>query len=221
MASINIPKEVVPGFNVILQMKMTQIEEFGDFLSSLPIGLTLVKIQDFLENLLNKQDAKNVFRTLLSFRGLLDGSNPDDTRSIASDLVSSYIENPDFDTNKIEADSLTEKLFYLLKKSKNIFLTLKANDLATDDFMVFRNCKIITDIRIVFDDNIENSNRNALIVHKLHIVKYSSSEISDLFISMDMNDLEKMKETIDRAIAKEKTIINDYGSKITFINANQ
>jgi hypothetical protein len=64
---------------------------------------------------------------------------------------------------------------------------------------------------------LNQSGRYALITQQLKLVYNDSSENRIIFINLDKNDLHKLKEQIERAIAKEEILKKDYDGTYSFI----
>ena len=70
---------------------------------------------------------------------------------------------------------------------------------------------------MIFNDNIRDNNRNALLIHHLHI-EYVKEGYRKIILLLDLADLKSLKESIERAINKEEIIKNDYQSSFKFLN---
>ena len=217
MPRIKIPDLALPGFEAIAQLNEEQSQKFSQFLNSLPVGSKMEDINNYLFSELNVTDSRSIVQTLVSFRELLEADNVD-FEELSSSLVNSYKETKN-EGREEEAYFLKRNLQLIFSNSKNLKLTLKAKQLSTEDSFIYSDSKIITDIRLVFNDEIEDEKRNAIVIHKLHLEYYQNKEIQDIFLTLDLSELKKLKDNIDRAIKKEDVIKKDYESIIHFINA--
>jgi hypothetical protein len=85
--------------------------------------------------------------------------------------------------------------------------TAVATDLQTQNPRNFQSAKIVTDIRPVFDDEVQARPRGAVIVETLQIQTWTrEANIELIFVSMDEQDLTQLREIIDRALFKTKTL---------------
>ena len=80
----------------------------------------------------------------------------------------------------------------------------KALSLAVSQERLFTSCRILTDIRPVYsdvgDEPIDIS--AAFVFHTLKISFIEDDESKDFYISLDADDLEKLKSDVDRAVNK-------------------
>jgi hypothetical protein len=85
--------------------------------------------------------------------------------------------------------------------------TAVATDLQTQNPRNFQSAKIVTDIRPVFDDEVEVRPRGAVIVETLQIQTWTrEGHVELIFVSMDEQDLTQLREIVDRALDKTKTL---------------
>jgi hypothetical protein len=219
MGKIRIPEDVFPGFHALSKLEDIQFNEFIDFLNSMQVGSKFTQLQAKLEKYLDPYESREIVKTLLSFEDLIykGDENYDD---LASNLILSLIERDKTLEHVQETEKLKFRLRTIFENSKNFRLTLKAGSLSTEEIAIFRESKIIADIRLVFNDEITDKTRYAVINHKLHITYFTNSEKKDFFVALDYTDLKKLKEDIERAIRKEDVIREDYGESINLINFN-
>jgi hypothetical protein len=98
------------------------------------------------------------------------------------------------------------KLTILL--SAEVFgIVSKAWDLRTDDERVFCHARIITDLRPVFGQNVESGPKAMVVVHLLKLAFHRGSERhQEFYVSLDGDDLTTLRNLIDRAEEKAKTL---------------
>ena len=102
--------------------------------------------------------------------------------------------------------AFVSKLVVLL--SAEVFgIVSKAWDLRTDDERVFCHARIITDLRPVFGQKVEDGPRAMVVVHLLKLAFHCESEKhQEFYVSLDGEDLTTLRDLIDRAEAKAKTL---------------
>jgi hypothetical protein len=94
-----------------------------------------------------------------------------------------------------------------LLSAKMFGLATKIIDLRTEDEHVFCHARIITDLRPVFSQNIEDGPQGMIIVNLLKVAYHdSSSEHSELMVSLTADDLQTLRKIIDRAEAKARSL---------------
>jgi hypothetical protein len=105
-----------------------------------------------------------------------------------------------------ERAAFVSKMVILL--SADVFgIVSKAWDLRTDDERVFCHARIITDLRPVFGQKVEDGPRAMVVVHLLKLAFHRGSEKhQEFYVSLDGEDLTTLRTLIDRAEAKAKTL---------------
>ena len=107
---------------------------------------------------------------------------------------------------RAERDGFKKKLITLL--SADVFgIVAKAWDLRTDDERVFCSARIITDLRPVFGQTIEDGPRAMVVVHLLKLAFHCGSERhQEFYVSLDGDDLKTLRALVDRAEAKARAL---------------
>lgn len=216
MARIKIPPSALSGFTAISKLDESQIKVISDYLENMPVGTKMQDVDGFLSYTLNIDESQNIVQTLRSFSELLQPPNVD-FEALASNLASSYKEQANDEVTENTENNLRRNLYFIFIHSTNLKLTLKAYDLIGEDNYLFTNAKIVTDIRLVFNDDIEDSARNAFVVHYLHI-DYFKDGLKKIQLTLDLSDLKKLKGQLERAINKEDIIKKDYEKSFNFLN---
>lgn len=127
---------------------------------------------------------------------------------LPNEVVDSLREQPSAN----DQDASLNKEFYdcLLTNLKLIFevdalrVKQKALNLAVSQERLFTSCRILTDIRPVYSDadNVPTNISAAFVFHTFKISFIEDDESKDFYISLDADDLEKLKSTVDRALNK-------------------
>lgn len=212
MPEIYIPKEVIPGFESIIRLSKKSVEQISNFLvnskvSSDPNDI-LDKLSIFIETNPQIKNTKDLVQTIASFIHLLTEKN--DYETVAENLSKSFKEIHSPNINEKDFTSLKHNLSQILKSSVNLNLSVKAYKLLRENNYVYKNSRIVTDIRIVFSDDLGSKNRKAILIHNLHINYMSDKLNKEFFVSLDLDDLKDIQGQIERAIKKDKIIKTDY-----------
>lgn len=219
MAKYQIPENHIEGFEALSKLSFDQVKHLSSILCELPVG---TGPKNFQEKLVAKAPFKGtriIANVLFSLGGLLT-SEEESIGQLAKDLTSSYNESRHEALSKVEETELEEKLKTIFSDCKNLKLTFKALTLQGDNDQIYRDARILSDIRLVFDENIEESNRNAVIIHRLKIEYTQGSDRKVFYTSLDALDLKKLKEQVERALEKEKLIKSSYPN-ISFIEVSE
>ena len=113
---------------------------------------------------------------------------------------------PPDDWEKIESF-----LLRVLSMDSSLGATSKALDLMTSHERRFCHARIISDLRPIFTSDPTKDPVATVIVHGLEVAYHPAEEVErleKLFVAMDLRDLRKLKEVIDRAIYKHASIQN-------------
>ncbi|UYP43922.1 hypothetical protein NEF87_000207 [Candidatus Lokiarchaeum ossiferum] len=92
-------------------------------------------------------------------------------------------------------------------------ISSKANATMIDHSQIIRKTRILTDIRPLFQDNFDESVKTGVIYHMLKLTTRQNKIEKNQYIAFDFEDLVNLKNTIDRALRKEKNIrqsLNDW-----------
>lgn len=226
MPSINIPNLALPGFAALSKLPKETGQELAKFLKDSQVGIKMELIDAYLQKLgVEADQSRAIVQTIVSFRGLLEEAT--DLDEIAKSLTTSYkqrIKGPLYNSSEKfdpeDEEILIENLKQIFKNSKSLKLTLKANRLLSEDCAVYSSGSIITDIRVVFDDDLSEQKRNAVVVHRLNLEYSSPNKSNNFFIALTNEDLKNLKAVIDRALQKEEAIVKDYDKTIHFIGSS-
>ncbi len=211
MPDIFIPENVITGFNKIAKLSTHDVEQIADYLKTIIFSSNaskiLTKFEDFVSTELNIKDARDIIEAILSFSNL---EIDKDSEDLSSKLAESFKElySPDIRTE--DFNSLKSNILVLLNNSENIRMSLKASRLTADNSNVYYKSKISSDIRLIFNEDLNSKDRRAVLLHNLHISYRSNKKTENFFVTLDLDDLKELKETIERAIKKEEIIKKDY-----------
>ncbi len=173
MPHILIPERVLPGFKEISDLSKEQAKQFASYLNSVHVRINFDEffddINEYLFSELNIKSSKKIVEALISLTDLLEPTDID-LKDLAAQLAESFEEVSPTKLSEEQMDSLRANLFLIFEKSQNLRLTLKAITLAYESDNIYRESKVISDVRFIFNDELKDKNRNAMILHRLHIV---------------------------------------------------
>lgn len=90
--------------------------------------------------------------------------------------------------------------------------TSRAIDVMTQQEHVFQGARILTDIRPIFSEDAAVTPAGAVVIQTLRLEHFTDGEIRTINVSLDEEDLRKLKTTVDRAVAKGQTLKGVIGS---------
>jgi hypothetical protein len=119
-----------------------------------------------------------------------------------------------------QRQKLRRFLIAALSNERTLGTAAKAGDVLTQHERIFETARIVTDLRPIFHVDVTEKPDAAVIIHTLKITQRDQfQQRADLYFALDHNDLLLMKELIERALKKEKTlkeIVN--GSTMTVLD---
>ncbi len=216
MAKYRIPQQYLDGFEKISALNTEQIKIIADILNSTEFGLDKNKIVESIiaTNSLNEFDSsgiKTIVNTIYSIIRL-DEKDKEEQKIRIKNLTESIIHYSD-ELNEDSTEKLHTYLNILFAISGKTKQTIKGIELLNSNQRNFIDSRIITDLRVVFDDDVDDTKvKNAVIVHNLKInFIENNGTIKESFFALDTNDIISLKNTLDRAIRKEHVLRNDGG----------
>ena len=199
-----IPDRFKDGFKGISSFDDSEFKLLQDTLFSIAPVLSLRSLVESISKLV-KQDFDNLLDVFISVGSLTPFLGEDNINEIAADISDLSIKDKIIDSKNKK--TFEERLLFLLE-NKQIFYAARGQGLLTEYGNVFLDTRIVTDIRPIFNLNINDSPECGMIVHNLHIHYQSDSEADhkDIYIALDTDDIKMLRDTIDRAEKKENSL---------------
>ena len=90
----------------------------------------------------------------------------------------------------------------------SVQVTAKALEVTNEHPRLYAGSRVLSDIRALFVDE-ELAPRAAVVLHQLKLSYFVGSEslLEDFFLTMDCQDLEQLKATIERALQKHQKLV--------------
>lgn len=208
MNKFHIPEKYISSFSFLKDVEEEKFESLIKCLTKVPVGTGPEGFHSTLSTLLG--DAPPLFsEAIFSFGKLLSNKENDSIQDIGKALFLAYshVVKPALESEQIK---LEHRLVEVLNSLKNTRTTFKAIDLLGENDKTFRESRIVSDIRLIFNNDVHSEERNAVIIHKLRVEYLQSGKIEEQYFSLDNKDLIKLKEKIDRALEKERVIRKDF-----------
>jgi chemotaxis protein CheY-P-specific phosphatase CheC len=204
--ALEIPKRQVPTVGKILRLSEAAIEEFINALSSATITAEAPALAEKIAGSvpsIPREDLNDIVDTLYSLYHVREFSEVRSARFVR-DLVEAVLQNPEFGLKKEDA-SITGKRFHRLLNIKTLDNLSKAIRLQRDGERIYCDAKIISDIRPVFGEDVEERPVSAVITHTLQLGYHETGEHKQFFIVLDEQDLDALQVVIERAKSKGDT----------------
>ncbi len=216
MSKIRIPEPVFPGIKYISELDSENISKLINYISLLPIEIEFSTVAEELNELLDIQNGTNLLQTIMSFNKLFE-DNEGDNKVVAERLADSYIELSGDELIESTKADLVNNLYLILSNFKSVKQILYAREIYSSNEHNLSDLNMITDLRLVFKENIEDKDRAAIIIHKLQLEYTKNNDFNELFLTLDIKDLNKLKNLIETAIQKDQILRDDYKGVLNFI----
>jgi hypothetical protein len=207
MTTYIIPKVYIPGFENIAKLDDDELRLFAKIISDMEVGENPENIVINASNKLPSfsEDAiRDMVRSLVSLVDIFETAGRD-IEIFTTGFAESYIlSNPK--ASREDVVVIKKNLSSLLEKYDSIRITSKIRDVIFENQNNLKHTRIVSDIRLVFDENLENEKKYSVVVHSLKLEYTSGEESKEFFVAMDLSDLKKMKDVLERAIEKDRII---------------
>ena len=216
MTIFQIPENVLPSFEVLSMLSTEETEKVGSVLQQFPLGGTVEDLQKFLNEQKLFVDIPEMAETFFSFASLLTNSNKSNKEELAKNLSEAYSVKKKGEVGEETVIQLEQNLLIIFKSADSLTKTVKAFNLSTENAHLYRQSSIMTDMRLLFNDELETAPGCGVILHQLKIEYAENNELKSFFVSMDLDDMKNMTEVLQRALKKEEIIQTNH-SDIHFI----
>ena len=209
MAAITIPESRLDGFIRLSELSSSDAEAIAKSISEGPIEKGPSGVAKFIAENVQIEDAKDIVRSIISTISLIP--QYDTLEELADEFVDSYSESVE-DTSEENLQNLRNNLL-IVWKPDTLKRVYKSSQLFRHEDHIYRNAKIVSDIRLMFNDELTSKERSAIILHDLKINYYvNDGEEKAFHASLSYEDLKNLKTQIERAMEKEEVIKGDYTS---------
>jgi hypothetical protein len=199
-----VPDRYQAALVALAQASQTEIEALlsalGERTDRLATSALAARVHDAIPRL-ERDEATRVVEAILSLIGQERG------RRLSRDAISQAIaHSPSLDISDTERASLVSRLARVLGLA-SLRTALKAHDLMTEHSHLFADVRIFSDVRPVFGDLANEPPVGSVIIETLKIEYFDESlDRRAFFVALDHLDLEALKEVVDRAVEKTKTL---------------
>jgi len=218
MSTYSIPSEFIIQFDNIIKIQDDDLKALSHLISDLKIAENFDDVLEKSKGVfksISPVQLQGIIRALVSIVDIFEASNKD-IEAFTDKFAKSYLYSKNGATEE-ESLILKEKLSVLLRNFKSLIITVKSQNLLTDNQRNFRDCRVITDIRMVFEDDMKSVDKYAIVLHNLKIEYSENKNLDDFFVALDLPDLKKLKIAVDRAIEKDE-IIKKTHHKFKFVD---
>jgi hypothetical protein len=208
MALLSIPKPVIIGLDRIATLSDESYLELLAALERIPLKIRQHKVFDDTElNLqtISPADIRSIRDALFPLY-IASASGKTPVSKYVDDVVESLKDErqggTDWTQSEEAVSQFKERLLQLLSVS-SLHLIAKAHDVLLEHAHTFSGARILSDIRPVFGENVEEPPTAAVIVHMLNLVYYRNGEREEFVVALDTTDIQLLLDALERA--KKKT----------------
>lgn len=209
MGTLRIPAPDRTAIAIIAKLDDGPFDELVSLLQNAPCSIDPAKVVEKLlpsaGEVLSKdlpQIAELTWR-LYSVKEGRGGSTADFIQDVSTAMERGESTSPSLDKSSISR--LQARLARLLELD-TVRVSARAADLRLETANIFEGARLLTDLRPVFGQQHDAPLLGALIQNTLKITYWSEGKSSDIFLSLDRNDLKTLKEIIDRAENKSEKL---------------
>lgn len=209
MATIKVPHQVFPGFEIIAKLNDNEIQLLINYLNNLEVGKYFGDVAEDLTSMLNI-DGDDLLRTMISFSGLIL-RHQDSITILSKNLSDSYKELSRSTEKAKFFQQLKNNLEIILINADKLFLAERLREFKLENPNNLRELEIITDLRMFFTDN-EAQDTYAVVIHKLCIEYENNRDIKEFHINLDIDDLKDLRDKINYVLEKDEKLKNQDNS---------
>jgi len=200
-----IPEDFQNGFR---ELSWLTDEKFTAIENALALIDMASSMRELISNVaksarIDKDELREIF---LSLEGLISFlEKEEDIEEVSTDVVA-ILDAAD-SNEKIDGAILKKRVYGLLKDRK-IYYASKAEDLVTENQNFFLQCRVLTDIRPIFDLDVEQAPKAGIITHTLHIHyrDKGAPAHNDFYITLESSDIDTLCDALIRALKKEASL---------------
>lgn len=208
MAALNLPQDYEHG---LVELGTLDDKLFNELVVALETAGFALRPQTVSASVssqvtgIPKSDVIQIIDMLVSMNVVRNSANVEKSQFV-KDVTEAIADSDNDDLISIDTDTIEKRLSRILG-TKSLEVVSKAQAVTIDHERRFCTARIATDISPVFGDNVEAGPLAAVLTHALRISFHQdSNEIKEFFVEMDGDDLMDLRNSIDRAEEKAKSL---------------
>ncbi|MDJ0675380.1 MAG: hypothetical protein QNJ36_08395 [Calothrix sp. MO_167.B42] len=209
MTELQIPDEYKPGFNCLISIDSHTEEKLLEALRQSKPFLYLEDLAlSIAENVntLTVEELVSLIQVLISLykvKNYFDGSINE-----VVERISQAIQNDDELTNVYDKkqQEFKQRLITFLEFDGVLSIASKAIELMHDYERIFKTSRVLTDMRPIFESDLEKEPACMATVHMLKIEYEDLDGTHEFFVALDSADVKQLRKQLDRAEKKTKSI---------------
>ncbi|YAF96119.1 MAG: hypothetical protein AB3A66_26985 [Nodularia sp. CChRGM 3473] len=209
MEELQIPDKFKPGFELLVRIESKTVEKLIDALRQASPSLLIEDLASAVASqveVLTQEEVVDIIEALVSLYNFREyiGTSIDKLIEGISQAVQEDDELPEIvDEQKQE---FQRRLAIFLEFDGVLSVTSKAIDVVRDHERIFTGSRILTDMRPIFESDLEKDPAGVAIVHMLKIEYADLEGKHEFFVALDSIDVDQLRQQLDRAERKAKSI---------------
>jgi hypothetical protein len=211
MASLSIPSQIARGLTRIALLPEQSFRELLVAFQSVPLKIKQIgyfedpSIEVHTISSGEMADIKEAVFPLVVGLANSTTSLPDYVDGVADSLKEGEKEDLGWAHDEELLNQFKARLSQLISVD-SLRLVAKARSVLMKHAQTFSSARIVSDIRPVFGDAVEDSPVGAVIIHMLNIVYYKSGERQDFVVALDTKDIQLLFDALNRATKKTESL---------------
>ncbi|MCT7985459.1 hypothetical protein NG796_19475 [Laspinema sp. A4] len=107
---------------------------------------------------------------------------------------------------EFQLQRFSQRLLRVMEQGGVLAVLSKAANVILEQERIFLKARVISDIRPIFDRDIEKGPASATIIHTLKLEYRQADESKELFLALDSIDIKHLQEQLNRAEKKAKVL---------------
>ncbi|HLP91242.1 MAG TPA: hypothetical protein VK184_22010 [Nostocaceae cyanobacterium] len=211
MEELQIPDQYRPGFKQLVSLDTRTVEKIIDALKQAkPSSIdNLVSVVSSQVDNLTVEEIKDVIETVISLYNLrqyLQQNNDVSTEELIEKISQAIQDDEEIHITDEQKQQFEQKLALFLESDTALNFTSKVAEALRDHERIFTSSSIHTDMRPVFESNLETELSGVVILHMLKIEYADLDGKHEFFLALNSLNLEQLREQIDIASRRTKSI---------------
>jgi hypothetical protein len=145
-------------------------------------------------------------RTLFAMYGVLRENQGMSAAEASTEALEAIRKGEKYGTPPDGWDAFRGRLERLLSDDRVLGLSAKAVSVATENPRHVHGFRVLTDTRPIFGGEPAAGPLAFAIIHTLKVQYYENNQVQEWFVALDGDDLENLRDTALRALAKERSL---------------
>ena len=204
-----IPDRYRPGIDILVSLTDEQFSESRRALDQAPPALRTTGLISSIGPLvpsIDENDLEEIIEALVSLYMVRESFRLTDEDLVTSitDIISTRDYEPQHAPEAVQR--FRTRCIELLGYNGNLGVAAKAIEVLIDHEHAFCRARILTDMRPVFHDRVEDGPAAFVIVHNLKIQYHEGVQHKEFFVALDTSDIRSLRTLLDRADKKASSL---------------